>query len=72
MDCDGVIVAGIVESPLMTAKEASEYLKVSVRILHGLVRKGKLACIQYNQRVRHFTRDQLDEFILDFASSRRR
>lgn len=53
----------IVESPLMTAGEASEYLKVSVRTLHGLVRKGKLACIQYNQRVRHFTKEHLEEFI---------
>jgi excisionase family DNA binding protein len=50
-------------TPLLTPEKAAEYLGVKVKTLHGLVREGKLACVQVTPRDRKFTEAQLQEFI---------
>jgi excisionase family DNA binding protein len=48
---------------LATAKQAAEYLGITERHIHRLVRQGRLQCVQISTKVRKFSIDQLKAFI---------
>ncbi|MGO9122065.1 MAG: helix-turn-helix domain-containing protein [Desulfomonilaceae bacterium] len=50
-------------SPLLTPKQAAGFLGIRVKMLHQLVRDGKLACIQITPKDRKFSEAQIYEFI---------
>lgn len=52
-----------VESPLFTPEEAAQYLRISVRKIHQLVRSNKLRCVQESRRDRRFTLAHMDTYI---------
>ena len=48
---------------LITAEQAAAHLHFSIRRIHGLVREGKLNCVQVSARQRLFTPAQIQQFI---------
>jgi excisionase family DNA binding protein len=48
---------------LLSPKNVSEILGISVKTVHKLVRDGKLGCVQVNDRDRRFTEDQVREYV---------
>jgi excisionase family DNA binding protein len=48
---------------LLSPKNVSEILGISVKTVHKLVRDGKLGCVQVNDRDRRFTEDQVRGYV---------
>ncbi len=46
-------------NPLLTPEAVAEYLGISVRDIHALVRRGQLDCIQIDSKRRRFTEEQI-------------
>lgn len=51
------------EKPLLTAKDVAARLLLREKMVHQLVRDGKLACVQITSRERRFTEKQVREFV---------
>ena len=56
---------------LYTAKDLAARWNISVKIVHKLVREGKLSCVQVTARGRRFTVEQIQRYI-EFQSSNMR
>jgi len=50
-------------APLLTPDTVAEYLGISVRDIHALVRRGQLNCIQIDSKRRRFTEEQVSEYL---------
>src|SRR5208283_2521984 len=48
---------------LLEPKEVASILKISLKIMHKLVREGKLSCVQVTARERRFTPEQVQQYI---------
>jgi len=48
---------------LLTIEQVSEQLQLKPKTIHGLVRDGKLSCVQVTPRERRFLPEQIEEFI---------
>lgn len=48
---------------LYTAADVSNILLVPIKMIHNLVRQGKLACVQVTPRIRRFTPEQVQQYI---------
>jgi excisionase family DNA binding protein len=48
---------------LYHASEVAQILGISVKIVHKLVREGKLPCVQVTARERRFTTEQVQQYI---------
>jgi excisionase family DNA binding protein len=47
----------------MNADDVAEILGIAKKTVHNLVRKGKLGCVQVNDKERKFTKEQVEEYI---------
>jgi excisionase family DNA binding protein len=48
---------------LCRASEVAQILGISIKIVHKLVREGKLPCVQVTARERRFTTEQVQQYI---------
>lgn len=57
------MTSGVPTDALYTVNEVAARLHLTPRYVHGLVRSGKLRCVQVTERKRAFTEEQIQQFI---------
>lgn len=60
------------DTPLLTREEAAKYLRISVRTLLALTRRGRLPVVSLSGRRIAYLREDLDRFIRESRGEGRR